>query len=80
VRTSVCLLMALIVSALAAPPGHSRETESAAQGSAAAPAYVPEPTNYQYLYPARFYELDTRGQRLRMACMDVAAHRPNGDL
>jgi pimeloyl-ACP methyl ester carboxylesterase len=78
VRTGVYLLIALIVSAPAPLPGQSRETESAAQGHPTAPAFDPELTNYQYPSPARFYELDTQGQRLRMAYMDVAAPRPNG--
>jgi pimeloyl-ACP methyl ester carboxylesterase len=58
--------------------GQGRGVESAAQRRGAPATLDPELTNYQYPYPVSFYELDTQGQRLRMAYMDLAASRPNG--
>lgn len=46
--------------------------------TAATPALDPELTNYQYPYPAQFFETETQGQKLRMAYMEVEAERPNG--
>lgn len=74
---SLIVLSALALGALPAS-GHARNTESAAQRRATTEALDPELTNYQYPYPARFYEADTQGQKLRMAYMDVAAEKPNG--
>jgi pimeloyl-ACP methyl ester carboxylesterase len=80
-RKHVYLLLVSSVLVLAAltASGQAQGAKSAAQGrAAAAPALDPELTNYQYPYPVSFYELDTQGQRLRMAYMDVAAAKPNG--
>lgn len=46
---------------------------------AATPALDPELTNYQYPFPVQFFETDTQGHKLRMAYMDVAADKPNGN-
>jgi pimeloyl-ACP methyl ester carboxylesterase len=77
VRRLVYLLLVSSVLTLAAS-GQDRGAQPAAQGRAAAPAFDPELTGYQYPYPVGFHEFDTQGQRLRMAYMDVAAARPNG--
>jgi pimeloyl-ACP methyl ester carboxylesterase len=71
------VLSILLLDALPAP-GQERHTESAPPVQAAATALDPELTNYKYPFPARFYEAETQGQRLRMAYMDVGAARPNG--
>jgi pimeloyl-ACP methyl ester carboxylesterase len=80
VRKRVYLLTASSVLMLAAltASGQSFGAQSAAQGRAAAPALDPELTDYRYPHPVSYHELDTQGQRLRMAYMDVAAARPNG--
>jgi len=80
VRTSVYLLVVSFVLALTAhaAPGQSEGAGADVQARAAAPAFDPELTNYQYPYPVGFYEFETQGQRARMAYMDVAAARPNG--
>lgn len=42
-------------------------------------AIDPEATNYEYPYPVRFFELESKKQPLRMAYLDVAAQgTPNG--
>jgi pimeloyl-ACP methyl ester carboxylesterase len=38
----------------------------------------PELTQYAYPFPVRMHSLETQGQRLSMAYMDVPAERPNG--
>ena len=79
-RKHVYLLLASSVLALAAlaASGRGQGAGPAAQGRAAAPVLDPELTDYQYPYPVSFHELNTQGQRLRMAYMDLAAARPNG--
>jgi pimeloyl-ACP methyl ester carboxylesterase len=80
VRKHVYLLIASSVLTLAAftASGQDRGAKSATQERAAAPAFDPELTNYQYPYPVNFYEFDTQSQKLRMAYMDIAAAKPNG--
>lgn len=79
-RKHVCLLIASSVLTLATltASGQDRGAESATRARAATTALDAELTNYQYPYPVGFHELDTQGQRLRMAYMDVAATKPNG--
>ena len=70
------ILMVLAFCALSLS-GQAQNKESNT-ASAATPALDPELTNYQYPFPVRFFEIDTQGQKLRMAYMDVAAEKPNG--
>ncbi|MET0645591.1 MAG: alpha/beta hydrolase [Pyrinomonadaceae bacterium] len=72
------MLLSLVALVAHSAPGRGATPRLTAPAQAAAPAYDPELTNYQYPFPVRFFELDTQGQRLRMAYMDVAAARHNG--
>lgn len=42
------------------------------------PRYGPELEGFDYPYPVRQYSLDSQGQKLRMAYMDIAPSAPNG--
>ena len=77
-RRPVCCLLLLSLVALGAHAAPRPGATPRQTAQAAAPAFDPELTNYQYPFPVRFFELDTQGQRLRMAWMDVSAERPNG--
>ena len=77
-RRPVCCLLLLSLVALGAHAAPGLGATPRQTAHAAAPAFDPELTNYQYPFPVRFFELDTQGQRPRMAYMDVAAERPNG--
>ncbi|HEX8556892.1 MAG TPA: alpha/beta hydrolase, partial [Pyrinomonadaceae bacterium] len=70
-RLAVCLLL-LSLAATAARAGQGAPARDAA------PALDPELNGYAYPFPVGFHELETQGQRLRMAYMDVAAAKPNG--
>jgi pimeloyl-ACP methyl ester carboxylesterase len=73
-------LMLLSVLGLGAPAvsGQHLNTQQATLRQATTTALDPELTNYQYPFPVRFHEVDTQGQKLRMAYMDVASAKPNG--
>jgi pimeloyl-ACP methyl ester carboxylesterase len=76
----LCCMMVLSVLGLGAPAtlGQELNTQQATLRQATTMALDPELTNYQYPFPVRFYEVESQGQKLRMAYMDVAASKPNG--
>ena len=80
VRKRVYSLIVLSVMLFDALPVFSQNQSRApaAQTQVTLTALDPELTNYPYPFAVRFYEVDTQGQRLRMAYMDIAAANPNG--
>ncbi|HKS26748.1 MAG TPA: alpha/beta hydrolase [Pyrinomonadaceae bacterium] len=74
--TSLIVLLALMLGALSGA-GQAQGTKAAGAGQAST-ALDPELTNYQYPFPVKFFEVNTQGQKLRMAYMDVSAEKPNG--
>ncbi|MET0390082.1 MAG: alpha/beta hydrolase [Polyangiales bacterium] len=80
---SFCLSILPAITACAGHPprtGHAGDHVYAAPGYDGVPpdAIDPEATTYAYPYPAKFFELDSQHQRLRMAYLDVAPSQPNG--
>lgn len=73
-----CLIVLFVLMACVLSETSQAQSKEPAARSRAPIALDPELTNYQYPFPVSFYEVETQGQRLRMAYMDVAAEKPNG--
>ena len=72
------MALALLVSGAQSASSQSSDEAGGAGKPPAFPALDPELQSYEYPFPVAFLEIETQGQTLRMAYLDVAAANPNG--
>ncbi|HEV2705456.1 MAG TPA: alpha/beta hydrolase [Pyrinomonadaceae bacterium] len=77
-RVYCLLVLSLFICGAQAASGQDRDIESTEGRLVGERALDPELTNYPYPFPVRFYEVETQGQKLRMAYLDMASAKPNG--